>query len=96
MSYDGKCSGFTYNKIGTIGIGTREEVHWLGESNEWTKIQKIVCSIQEFPNLCKQYKLKPTLNKKTLTSLYEKRFDERVDNETFSTSDLEKLGIIVK
>lgn len=96
MSWDGDCSGFTYNKIGTIGIGTREEVHWLGESNEWTKIQKIVCSIQEFPNLCKQYKLKPTLNKKTLTTLYEKRFNERVDNDTFSTSDLEKLGIIVK
>jgi hypothetical protein len=96
MSYGGECSGFVYNKIGTVGIGNREDTHWLGESNIYTQIKKVVCTIQEFSDLCKQYKLKPTLNNKTLEKLYELRFKERMDNNTFSYTDLEKLGIIVK
>jgi hypothetical protein len=96
MSWGGECSGFSYNKIGTMGIGTREDTHWLGESNTYTEIKKVVCTIQEFSDLCKQYKLKPTLNNKTLEKLYELRFKERMDNDTFSYTDLEKLGILVK
>ena len=94
ISWDGDCSGFEYNKIGTSGIGSRTEFHWL--DGEYSKIVKVVCSIQEFSTLCKEYKIKPTLNNKTLEKLFELRFKERVDSNTFSYNDLEKLGIIVK